>query len=98
MEIDLGLPGGGCETQSGNQKPFLAFPSAMGPVHGLGRPCGEETMTEMEKEEELDALCPECGHAFKVYMDRILDENQKRTEMAKTKCPVCGCGGCTIGE
>jgi hypothetical protein len=59
---------------------------------------GEKNMTEPKKEEELDALCPECGHAFKVYMDRMLDENQKRTEMEQTKCPVCGCGGCTIGE
>ena len=25
-----------------------------------------------ENEQEVDALCPECGHGFKAYVDRLL--------------------------
>ena len=33
--------------------------------------------TQNENEsQETEALCPECGHAFKTYMDRILNEGK----------------------
>jgi C4-type Zn-finger protein len=54
------------------------------------------TQNEHESQER-EALCPECGHAFKTYMDRILNEG-KDTENKKIDCPVCGCGDCHIGK
>ncbi|MBW2490089.1 MAG: hypothetical protein JRE65_02930 [Deltaproteobacteria bacterium] len=47
--------------------------------------------------QETEALCPECGHAFKTYIDRILKED-KDTGNKKIDCPVCGCGECHIGK
>ena len=48
--------------------------------------------------EELDALCKECGHAFKTYVDRILAEEKSTDDHKKAECPVCGCSDCSIGK
>ena len=53
---------------------------------------------EEKKEEEVDVLCPECGNAFKVYMDRVLADNKAPDEHVEGSCPVCGCGECKIGR
>jgi len=54
--------------------------------------------TQNENEShETEALCPECGHGFKTYMDRILNEG-KISENKRINCPVCGCGECHIGK
>lgn len=51
---------------------------------------------ETGEREERDALCPECGHAFKAFVDRIAP-NGKKSEMRESiDCPVCGCGGCDV--
>ena len=53
----------------------------------------------MEKEverEEVDGLCPECGHGFKAYVDRIAGNEKKSELMEGVPCPVCGCGECKI--
>ena len=46
--------------------------------------------------EERDALCPECGHAFKAFIDRILPEEKESRHESGANCPVCGCGECQI--
>ena len=48
--------------------------------------------------EEYDALCKECGHAFKAYVDRIIPEEKATGDSNKTECPVCGCADCSIGK
>jgi Zn finger protein HypA/HybF involved in hydrogenase expression len=48
--------------------------------------------------EDVDALCKECGHPFKAYVDRILPEEEMNAEDPKIECPVCGCTKCTIGK
>lgn len=54
---------------------------------------------DQEHRGELDALCRECGHAFKVYVDRLTAGKTPRSAPdAKTECPVCGCGECRIGK
>lgn len=56
-------------------------------------------MEEKEKDDrqEVESLCPECGHAFKTYMDRVLGDHEQESELAETvTCPVCGCGECNI--
>ena len=61
----------------------------------------EETLMEEKNEEsrDVDALCKECGHAFKVYIDRVTSrDNSQPTEDPKAECPVCGCGDCRIGR
>jgi hypothetical protein len=55
-------------------------------------------VTADNENEELDALCKECGHAFKAYVDRILPEENATGEGNKTECPVCGCTDCSIGK
>jgi hypothetical protein len=48
---------------------------------------------------EVDALCKECGHAFKVYIDRVTTGGgAEPAQDKKTECPVCGCGDCRIGR
>ena len=54
-------------------------------------------MEEKEKE-EVDGLCPECGHAFSVFVDRILADGKGTDEHIEARCPVCGCGECKIGK
>ena len=51
---------------------------------------------QKDEKQEVDALCPECGHAFKTYVDRLIagePESELKKEIA---CPVCGCGECDI--
>jgi len=52
---------------------------------------------ENKKQEEVEALCPECGHAFKTFVDRLLHEEKSKEKQA-AGCPVCGCGDCKIGK
>lgn len=54
---------------------------------------------EDKKQDDVDALCPECGHAFKTYIDRIMhtDDTIAKKNQAP-ECPVCGCGDCKIGK
>lgn len=47
---------------------------------------------------EVDALCRECGHAFKAHIDRIIHPDNKRGKNEPINCPVCGCGECRIGK
>jgi C4-type Zn-finger protein len=53
---------------------------------------------DMTKEEhlEVEALCPECGHAFKAYVDRLVPEEKPDNSKRPVSCPVCGCGQCDI--
>ena len=56
----------------------------------------KERSEEMEKE-EVEALCRECGHGFKVFMDRVLGKDDQKSELAETiTCPVCGCNECNV--
>lgn len=52
---------------------------------------------ENKKQDEVEALCPECGHAFKSFVDRLLHD-EKSKEKQTLDCPVCGCGDCKIGK
>ncbi|MCK5195215.1 MAG: hypothetical protein KAQ71_15490 [Desulfobulbaceae bacterium] len=52
---------------------------------------------EDKNQNEVEALCPECGHAFKKYMDRVIQDEQKLSGKQEIECPVCGCGECRIG-
>jgi hypothetical protein len=54
--------------------------------------------TENNQNEEVDALCKECGHAFKAFVDRILPNDDGPGDTQKAECPVCGCGDCKIGH
>lgn len=53
---------------------------------------------ENTKQDEVEALCPECGHAFKTYIDRLLHTDDKSSKNQVPECPVCGCGDCKIGK
>ena len=55
-------------------------------------------MKEKEQQEEVDSLCPECGHAFKVFVDRVLVDEKRHEQRMDQPCPVCGCGECKIGK
>ena len=56
-------------------------------------------MSETDKPDEaVDALCKECGHAFKSYIDRILPNEDDTGDGSKVECPVCGCSDCKIGH
>ncbi|MCF8062781.1 MAG: Ni/Fe hydrogenase subunit alpha [Deltaproteobacteria bacterium] len=60
---------------------------------------GGSTMKESrepDEREERDALCPECGHAFKAYVDRVVQDDKKSGMRQKIECPVCGCGECSV--
>ena len=50
------------------------------------------------EQEEVDALCRECGHAFKAYVDRLVPSDKDTEENRSIECPVCGCGECNIGK
>ena len=52
---------------------------------------------ENEDLEQVDALCPECGTAFKTHVDRIVGEHAVPEDRRGAQCPVCGCGHCRIG-
>ena len=47
---------------------------------------------------EVDGLCPECGHAFKAHIDRVLGDDKNADQRVEEPCPVCGCGECKIGK
>jgi hypothetical protein len=52
-----------------------------------------------EEPREVDALCKECGHGFKVYVDRMIGRSGAEPGPdKKAECPVCGCGDCRIGR
>ena len=54
---------------------------------------------EIDDKDEADALCKECGHAFKVYIDRVTAGRGAESAPPKNaECPVCGCGECRIGQ
>jgi hypothetical protein len=53
---------------------------------------------EEEEKEEVDFLCPECGHGFKAHIDRILADDKNSDQHISEPCPVCGCGECKIGK
>jgi hypothetical protein len=54
-------------------------------------------MNDTDKK-EVDALCPECGNAFKLYVDRVIADGKESDPRIKDPCPVCGCGECKIGK
>jgi hypothetical protein len=55
--------------------------------------------TKMDDRQEVEALCKECGHAFKVFVDRVTSQTRiAPAPVPKTECPVCGCGDCRIGR
>jgi hypothetical protein len=54
--------------------------------------------TDDNQNEGVDALCRECGNAFKAYVDRILGPGDDAAETQKIQCPVCGCQDCKIGH
>jgi ssDNA-binding Zn-finger/Zn-ribbon topoisomerase 1 len=62
----------------------------------IGR--GGENHMEENEEEEVDGLCPECGHGFKVFVDRVLKDGKRPDDHVDQPCPVCGCGECKIGK
>ncbi|MGC1403870.1 MAG: hypothetical protein WA974_13200 [Thermodesulfobacteriota bacterium] len=52
---------------------------------------------EIEEMEETEALCRECGHGFKVFVDRLMSKDVKESELGETiTCPVCGCNDCQV--
>lgn len=55
-------------------------------------------MTDNNREKDVDALCPECGNAFKLFVDRLVDDREESDLKIKEPCPVCGCGECRIGH
>ena len=55
--------------------------------------------TEKTDRDDVDALCKECGHAFKVFVDRVTHNGAAALgDQADVECPVCGCGECRIGK
>jgi len=53
---------------------------------------------EDENKNEVEALCPECGHAFKSHMDRVIKGEEDTIKEKNIECPVCGCGECRVGK
>lgn len=54
---------------------------------------------ETDPADEVDALCKECGYAFKLYVDRVTSQGSfESAPDQKVECPVCGCGNCRIGH
>jgi C4-type Zn-finger protein len=51
---------------------------------------------QKDEKQEVDALCPECGHAFKTYVDRVIGGEPESELKKEIACPVCGCGECDI--
>jgi hypothetical protein len=52
-----------------------------------------------EEKDEVEGLCRECGHAFKIYVDRVTGKGgAEPAERRGAECPVCGCGECRIGR
>ncbi|MBU0986262.1 MAG: hypothetical protein KKH68_03320 [Proteobacteria bacterium] len=55
-------------------------------------------MEDNNHQDEVDALCPECGHGFKAFVDRMLQDEKIPNDNKAVDCPVCGCGDCKIGK
>jgi hypothetical protein len=54
---------------------------------------------EKTDRDDVDALCKECGHAFKVFVDRMTHTGAAALgDQPDVECPVCGCGECRIGK
>ncbi|MDX2439453.1 MAG: hypothetical protein QNK40_02795 [Desulfobacterales bacterium] len=53
---------------------------------------------EDENKNKVEVLCPECGQAFKAYMDRVIKGEEDIRKEGKIECPVCGCGECRVGK
>ncbi|NNK86393.1 MAG: hypothetical protein HKO91_12675 [Desulfobacterales bacterium] len=53
---------------------------------------------EDNNKNEVDSLCPECGHAFKTHIDRIIQSEEDISKEENIDCPVCGCGECKVGK
>ena len=54
---------------------------------------------EKTDRDDVDALCKECGHAFKVFVDRVTHNGAAALgDQPDVECPVCGCGECRIGR
>jgi len=53
---------------------------------------------EDENKNEVEALCPECGHAFKSYMNSVIKGKGDTSKEENIDCPVCGCGECKVGK
>jgi hypothetical protein len=54
---------------------------------------------EKSDRDDVDALCKECGHAFKVFVDRLTHTGAAASEdRPGAECPICGCGECRIGR
>ena len=53
---------------------------------------------EDTEQTQVDALCRECGHAFKAHIDRIIPADKNKEKDQPITCPVCGCGQCSIGK
>ncbi len=43
---------------------------------------------ENDSPKEVEALCKECGHGFKSYMDRVLAAEQGPRNSKNIECPV----------
>jgi len=53
---------------------------------------------DRDEQEQVDALCRECGHAFKSFVDRVMHQDDRESSETDVACPVCGCGDCRIGR
>lgn len=53
---------------------------------------------EDENKNKVEVLCPECGQAFKAYMDRVIKGEEDISKEENIECPVCGCGECRVGK
>ena len=51
-----------------------------------------------ENKNKVEVLCPECGQAFKAYMDRVIKGEEDIRKEKNIECPVCGCGECRVGK
>ncbi len=51
-----------------------------------------------EEKVERDALCPDCGQGFKVYLSRIIPEDNPRRSEPELECPHCGCRECRLQD
>ena len=51
-----------------------------------------------EEKVERDALCPDCGQGFKVYLSRIMPENRSSRPETELECPHCGCRECRLQD
>jgi hypothetical protein len=55
--------------------------------------------TERDAEQEVEALCKECGLAFKIQVDRVTSKSGIHPPpVPEAECPVCGCGDCRVGR